>query len=1187
MRLNRKYSLFILLFALIFIAGSSVFYYVENERESKGNIISKSVVDAFLTAVEEEKSSLNKVLLSFQKEKNSFSDKYYNSPTNSYYCFKDSSLISWTSNKQDVSSLLDLATGIFNIDNSWYVVKRVDRDSLHLFGLSIIEKKFQTENSILKEYSNPKFLQNKNWKLSSKSSKRNACKQVFEFASTAVFLCKRDSEIPQVSSFGILFDSIGVLLLAIFLLFYSFKRKNHLAVKLGAIILSRILLMHPLLIPVLKQTLLFQPELYADSSVIPSFGDLIIHVLCFFLIALCITLHSKNDPRTEEKKLKSGAYGFLVFGMMVVVWYSSFILPYTMDSLLGNSQINLNLANFFVINWHTVIAVLVLGILYVTLCRFIKVVVANAYSHLKPFVVLALIVGVFISSLFVGMSLNFSLFAISWSLPLWFFAIYKKDDQTGSFSLAKYFPEILIFCCLLSFYVEKEERNNSDLKVEQHIETQSQERDAIAEFLLVKTIEELEQDHLPVNSTTAHLASYIRTTYYNKYLNQFDLKIAIDSIPKSEENLIGTGDYSEYSKISEGLFLKLAEGSMSYKIELEKQNKKVSLFYTAKKIPIGEGFPMILANKSMEKVALGRDYSYAKYRNSKLIEREGTFNYLLNSESLYLPDSVLQKKIRFKGYVHVLHRKHGNIYVISKKVLDAVPFTSKLSFSLIFIGSLLFLYLMIERLLTHKQLVPPDFKGRLQYSLLFMLFLSSVVLAVVSTYYLRKQYNVENFEAISEKIKSVQSSLSKQGEAIELKTKLPVMENSLQDLSETFFTDINLFNSTGSLLSTTQETIFNEGILSRQMDPKAFNEIYTKGNEHFVQVEHIESLSYLSAYIPIVNYQGEKVACLNLPYFAKSDVLRSDINEFLSALINMYLLLTVVFIVLALIISNRMTKPLILIKDKISNLSLAGKNETIEWESNDEIGGLVTEYNRMVTELSKNTTLLLEAEREGAWKEMAQQVAHEIKNPLTPMKLNVQHLQFRWPSLSEEDKNTAVGDLTKVLVEQIDTLSSIATQFSSFARIEDGIIENTSIYPIIESSVNLHEGNLDVAIQIIKNSAVPQLEVLACKENLVRIFNNVIKNAIQSFTNGQKGKVSIEFTETDEYLMVHILDDGCGIPSDKIHSIFEPKFTTKKSGMGLGLSMVRQMLEKAEGGIECNSEEGKGTEFVLSFKKVK
>ncbi|MCI0619118.1 ATP-binding protein, partial [bacterium] len=282
--------------------------------------------------------------------------------------------------------------------------------------------------------------------------------------------------------------------------------------------------------------------------------------------------------------------------------------------------------------------------------------------------------------------------------------------------------------------------------------------------------------------------------------------------------------------------------------------------------------------------------------------------------------------------------------------------------------------------------------------------------------------------------------------------------------------------------------------------------------------------------------------------------------------------------VIAIIISDHVTRPLKLIREKLSNIKLGKANEPIEWKNRDEIGSLVNEYNRMINELQKSAELLAKSEREFAWREMAKQVAHEIKNPLTPMKLNVQHLQRTWMK-QEDDRDKKIERITGTLIEQIEALSNIAGEFSSFAKMPAGVSEKVNVKNILENSLALFKDSTDC--EFVFESLAEEAFVFADKEQLLRVFNNLLKNALQAIPENQQGKIHVSLARKEKNLLIGIKDNGTGIAEDKADKIFLPNFTTKTGGMGLGLAMVKSIVETFGGSIRFETSARSGTEFFV------
>jgi len=301
-------------------------------------------------------------------------------------------------------------------------------------------------------------------------------------------------------------------------------------------------------------------------------------------------------------------------------------------------------------------------------------------------------------------------------------------------------------------------------------------------------------------------------------------------------------------------------------------------------------------------------------------------------------------------------------------------------------------------------------------------------------------------------------------------------------------------------------------------------------------------------------------------------------------LINLYVLLFLITLFIAILMSEQVISPLNILQQKLKMLEVGQRYEKIEYKRKDEIGLLVDEYNKMVDKLQESVNYLAKNERESAWREMAKQIAHEIKNPLTPMKLSIQLLQRAWEN---NDKNFGkrLKDVTQTLIEQIETLKNIAEEFSAFAKLPPPENEKIDLAQKIENIVKLYENTENVEIKtVIKARPV---YVWTDNKQLSRVFINLIKNAIQAIPEGVHGKVEIELDKTDEKAIVKIKDNGTGIPEEIRDKLFLPSFTTKSSGMGLGLAMVKNIIQNANGRIWFETEVGKGTTFFIEFPLYK
>jgi nitrogen fixation/metabolism regulation signal transduction histidine kinase len=308
--------------------------------------------------------------------------------------------------------------------------------------------------------------------------------------------------------------------------------------------------------------------------------------------------------------------------------------------------------------------------------------------------------------------------------------------------------------------------------------------------------------------------------------------------------------------------------------------------------------------------------------------------------------------------------------------------------------------------------------------------------------------------------------------------------------------------------------------------------------------------------------------------------LASDVTAFMSALLNVYVFMLLITGGLAIFIANNVTKALSELSAGIQRLRL-GYNEPIEWKRNDEIGDLVQAYNNALKKIEESSRLLAQSEREGAWREMAKQVAHEIKNPLTPMKLSIQYLQHAKAN-GVQNLEELIQRVSETLVEQIEALARIATEFSSFAKMPKA--EN-SLFSLNELARSVHTlfANERLDMQISLYLPDKDFIVYTDRNHLTRVLNNLFKNAIQAIPDGRPGVIEVSLRQDKNMVVVEVSDNGSGIPEDIREKVFVPNFSTKSSGTGLGLAICKNIVETAGGNIYFTTETGIGTTFFVEL----
>jgi nitrogen fixation/metabolism regulation signal transduction histidine kinase len=352
--------------------------------------------------------------------------------------------------------------------------------------------------------------------------------------------------------------------------------------------------------------------------------------------------------------------------------------------------------------------------------------------------------------------------------------------------------------------------------------------------------------------------------------------------------------------------------------------------------------------------------------------------------------------------------------------------------------------------------------------------------------------------------------------------------------------------------------------------------------KRYVDIKNIDGVKNRSSYSQIKDEKFKPLGILNLPYVEDDGFYEKELQSFLIRLGQVYSFMLVIAFALAYFLSTYITQSLKTISDKLSETSLNQKNEKIVLEANSkEINLLIKAYNGMVDELEKSAVKLAQSEREEAWREMAKQVAHEIKNPLTPMRLTVQSFQRKFDA-NDPELPQKLKDYTETLIQQIDTMSAVASAFSNFASMPAQQNENLNVVEVVELALDIFNEEF-----IVFESEEKEITSKMDRTQLIRIITNLVKNAIQSIPENQEYKsVLVSVRRHPKEVIILVKDNGIGIEDQFLDKIFEPKFTTKNSGMGLGLGIIKNIIENYKGTITFESEYGKGTTFMVALPLI-
>ncbi|MFD1629927.1 ATP-binding protein [Pseudopedobacter beijingensis] len=961
---------------------------------------------------------------------------------------------------------------------------------------------------------------------------------------------------------------------------------------------------------------LFSPLVYASSYLSPSLGDLGIN---FFLALWCVIFiysYKKNIYKPIGNKL----YGYVVMTIFALfIIYISYQLSDIFWGLIYNSNINFKVANIINLDvWSLVwIVILLMALLfyYIIIEFIVGYTVYIPLSFKKKMVFLALVL--------IALSIYQIVFGVYTIYPLLVCLLIAVVAlvvyQYKGFVI---FPALVLMTLILSTIVSLKLNNYKGIKEREYrklLALKLESADDPKNIFLFKHIEQkAADDHVLRNYFETHkeakdIRRYIQEEYLKNYLNNYDVKVlpfgsdgeVFDR--KVKERLADYRDLVESGslKVSENFYrVSNTFGIQNYFaiIPVKSSNKFTGyliLELKYRQIKDFGNFPHLLKDGKYITTDDYSGYSYAYYYNNKLVYQSGSYIYSI----LYSETSVSDKKefsaFKKDGYSHLIYKPSlSKIIVVSKEIDTFWKELAALSFFFIIIlvfGIILLSYKWAWHLISSYQFSLINFKLRLQLSsnkilyktriqiaLVLAVVTSLIIVGLITFSYVSIQYKEHQEALIRERVRAITKAFENQLEENDI-NRLDHEDKiaGFKELVKLYNTDLTLYHNNGEVLYTTQPKIYELGIIANRMNPVALINMSMRQKSEFLQNENIGGLNYVSAYMPIVNSFNNVVGYLQLPYFANENEFNQKISNFLNLLINIYVLVFVAIGFFAFVVANQITSPLTLIQDSMSRTKIGQKNKPIYWRRNDEIGNLISEYNKMILALEDSANKLARSEREMAWREMAKQVAHEIKNPLTPLRLGIQMLERSW---KEQDPNfdSKFKKFSQSFLEQIDSLSRIASEFSDFAKMPDLKLEKIELAEVLNQAIQVYK-NMD-HIQIFSNEEkIKGIYIKADRDQLLRSFNNLLKNAIEAIPENKDGIVTIHCSVEGNHVEIKFEDNGMGIPEDLQIKIFTPNFTTKSSGTGLGLAFVKQAVVNIGGNIYFTTTFNEGTTFHISL----
>ncbi len=968
---------------------------------------------------------------------------------------------------------------------------------------------------------------------------------------------------------------------------------------------------------------LFDPLIYASSALHPSLGDLLINAVILFWLLTFVRFNYKTNLETfsagRNRLIKYAA----VFAMIILPLIAFYFVD-IISSLVKDSTVPFNVTDFFSINIYTIITLIIICFLVLSFYYLMNMLeqlkIAGGISFFWR-IVITIVSGLVFLSFNIG-NVNLFIYFITLIWLLLYLAIlyFRKADYAVSLFRSVFFIFWSIFFIVpITALVTYQNRLIENAHQKNYAYKLALQSDTGEEFLLKTAITGFSNSFFAGNfyrfkekEESKFLKDSITNNNFSGYLNKYETRIYTYN---SNHEPLFNQDNTSYDVIMAIITSQGRPSNMPGLYYYENSSDHFGYIYQKNvfdKNNILQGNIFVIVDpKTIKNQALvpelfkesddlssiiPADYSYAIYNKNHLVSSSSDYTF---SDTL-----VFQKAATAEFSVKEINGFNELwYYPNNQKAIVVVKNDNWFLESLTLFAYLFCLFILIVVIFHYgsmffkarfrwkylRQVFNFNIRAQIQTIILSVSIFSFIIIGVATISFFIYRFDKNN----RDKLTNISNIMVNQIEAV-IKSEL-VFDNNLNissigisgdlerkivEIAEVQNTDVNFYDVNGNLKASSQPYIFNKQVLSDKMNPDAYYQMHYNYLIKVIENERAASFSFLSIYQPVKDEKGVTIAYLNVPYLNSQNELKQEISNFLVTLINLNALIFILAGTIALFITRRITSSFSLIGNKMKEISLGKVNEEISWKRNDELGLLVKEYNKMLLKLEESAQALGRSEREGAWREMARQVAHEIKNPLTPMKLSIQYLQR---AIDKNDPN--VKELSRqvasTLVEQIDQLSQIAGDFSQFANIATARKETFNLNEMLSSLALLFRSKDSVEIYL----RFPETQCILKedKTQVNRLFTNLIKNAIEASSGIGQVHIDISLESTDDEALVAVSDKGAGISPEMQTKIFTPNFTTKTSGTGLGLAICKGIVENAGGKIWFHTEENKGTTFYVSL----
>jgi two-component system, NtrC family, nitrogen regulation sensor histidine kinase NtrY len=977
----------------------------------------------------------------------------------------------------------------------------------------------------------------------------------------------------------------------------------------------------------LRQFELFNPSIYSSGIILKSLGDILINAL--LLCWTAIFIWSRTGKRIVDININPKLKWLSGFISLMTLTLVTIVLADVIKNLVADSNISFDVTDFSSINRYSVIGFIVLACLSLAYFYFTRILFYFVFAVFKKrqwviFLIISISGLLYLTLRGNNPVVQFYLFVLFWLLfYTWLFMQENFVINRLRVNMAGILFWIFLFSASIASVIILVNKNK-EWKIRKNVaEKLSLQYDPASELLPSIAVAYFDNEFLSANFTrffdkevNAYLRDSIIRQNFKGYLKRFNTRIYVyDKFDKSVFN----DDPSSYGMMNTATLVEAKPTSFENLYRYETSYDKLSYIFRREAFdPAGKKIGTLFIRSDPKKHSsdalyseLFRQikdkndpdasplYSYAIYNNLRLTISSAKYPFATSILEKDVPVEEF-KKIKNNVEDELWHRagKDKVVVVVKKKdsLIEAITLFSWLFCSFLFLVVLLQLISLFIRVVSGREqfrkAMRLNIRSQVHGTIIFISLLSFIIIGAATISFFIQRYKTNNSDKLSRTMSIVVKEMKKNiGERQVFDDALTIydsaanlkMQKLADEIADIHNVDVNVFDTLGNLQVSSDADVYTKGIFSRKMHPLAFYNLDRLHHIEHTQQEEIGNFSYPNIYAPVRNTEGVVYCYVNVPFFNTQNDLNREISNFLVTIINLNAFIFLIAGIIALFITNRITNSFSLIGEKMREVNLGKRNEEIDWKREDEIGELVVEYNKMVSKLGESAAALAKSEREGAWREMARQVAHEIKNPLTPMKLSIQYLQKAIDN-NQSNVKELTANVAATLVEQIDHLAKIAADFSQFANIGNTNTTKFDLHEIINSLKALYLPYHNVEFKW--NAVGRPVMINADKTQMNRLFTNLFQNAVEAAEDEQASTITVSEMLSETGVLISVSDNGMGILPEMQPKIFAPNFTTKSSGTGLGLAMCKSIVEQAHGKIWFETQIGKGTIFFVELPVI-